>query len=129
MATTAFLDPGLATAERLVEILESSALKVVFAIWAPDDNENWRLYLVLDQAGESELKATIRVAYLIAENSDELPGRAALQYSTVDRQHFLVRAVQKAMATGSKPPILLRGLYADGAFIDEAYVIRAPKAA
>ncbi len=110
----------LATARRLVELLEQDGFKLDFAIWAKDDEEEGRLYLVPHERGESKLKQSIRVATTISKHKDELPDRHDLRYSIVTAEDPMIRAVRSATPIGGK----VRGVYRQGTYIDTAYVFR-----
>jgi hypothetical protein len=110
----------LATARRLVELLEQDGFKLDFAVWAKDDEEEGRLYLVPHERGESKLKQSIRVATTISKHKDELPDRHDLRYSIVTNDDPVIRAVRSAVPIAGK----VRGVYKQGTYIDTAYVFR-----
>lgn len=110
----------LATARRLVELLEQDGFKLDFAIWAKDDEEEGRLYLVPHERGESKLKQSIRVAATISKHKDELPDRHDLRYSIVTAEDPMIRAVRSAASVAGK----VQGVYRQGIYIDTAYVFR-----
>jgi hypothetical protein len=110
----------LATARRLVDLLERDGYGLDSAVWVVDDEGQGRLYLVPRKKGESHLKETIRVAYTITAHKDELPDRHDLRYSIVESSDPVIQAVRSATGTTGK----LRGIYKDGTYIDTAYVLR-----
>jgi hypothetical protein len=110
----------LATARRLVDLLERDGYKIDVAAWVVDEDGNGRLYLVPHERGDSELKETIRIAYTISAHKDELPGRHDLRYSIVEPKDPLIKAISSARRTGGK----LSGLFKDGTYIETAYVLR-----
>jgi hypothetical protein len=109
----------LATARRLVELLEQDGFKLDFAVWAKDEEEG-RLYLVPHDRRGSKLKQSIRVAATISEHKDELPDRHEARYSIVTAANPIIRAVQSANPVAGK----IRGVYRQGTYIDTAYVFR-----
>jgi hypothetical protein len=110
----------LATARRLVELLEQDGFGLAAAVWAVDEEGEGRLYLVPSQQNDTDLKQTIRVAYTISQHKDELPDRHDLRYSIVDSGHPVVQAVRSASSVAGK----VRGVYKNGTYIDTAYVLR-----
>lgn len=110
----------LATARRLVELLEEDGFKLDFAVWAKDDEEEGRLYLVPHKLGELKLKQSIRVATTISKHKDELPDRHDLRYSIVTSDDPVILAVRSATPVAGR----VRGVYRQGTYIDTAYVFR-----
>jgi hypothetical protein len=120
MAESETVTGELATARRLVELLEEDGFKLDFAVWAKDDEEEGRLYLVPHERAESKLKQSIRVAATISKHKNELPDRHDLQYSIVTAEDPVIRAVRSATPVAGK----VRGVYRQGTYIDTAYVFR-----
>jgi hypothetical protein len=120
MAERATVTGELATARRLVELLEQDGFKLDVAVWAKDDEDEGRLYLVPHNRDESKLKQSIRVATTISKHKDELPDRHDLRYSIVTSDHPVIRAVQSATPVAGK----VQGVYEEGTYIDTAYVFR-----
>lgn len=108
----------VATARRLVELLEQDGFKLDFAAWAKDNEEDGRLYLVPHERSESKLKQSIRVATTISRHKDELPGRHELRYSVVTSENPVIRAIRSASPVGGK----VGGIYRQGTYVDTAYV-------
>lgn len=117
MVASETMNSELATAERLVALLEQEGFGLKAAAWVIEDEGRGRLYLV-PRENRDKLDQTIRVAYVISEHKDELPGRHDLLYSVVDSNHPIVRAVLAAGPKAGK----VRGVYSNGTYIDEAYV-------
>lgn len=120
MAESETVSGELATARRLVELLEKDGFKLDFAIWARDEGQEGRLYLVPHERKESKLKQSVRVATTISKHKDELPGRHDLRYSIVTAEDPVIRAVRSATPLGGK----VEGVYRQGTYIDTAYVFR-----
>jgi hypothetical protein len=120
MAENETVTGELATARRLVELLEHDGFKLDFAVWAKGNEENGRLYIVPHERDESKLKQTIRVATIISNHKDELPDRHDLRYSIVTLDDPIVRAIQSATPIAGK----VEGVYRQGTYIDTAYVFR-----
>ncbi len=122
MVADALVIGELATARKLVELLEQDGFRLDAAVWAADDEGHSRLYLVPTYSNNDrdELRQTVRVAYTISAHRDELPDRHELRYSIVNADHPIIQAVGGASAVSGK----LRGLYKDGTYIDTAYVLR-----
>ena len=118
MVTSAIMNQELATAERLVALLKQEGFGLQAAVWVIEDEGRGRLYLVPREHGDDKLEQTIRVAYVITEHKDELPGRHDLLYSIVDSNHPVIRAVLSGAPKAGK----VRGAYSDGTYVDEAYV-------
>jgi len=121
MAERETLSEELETARRLVDLLEQDGFRLDFAVWAKDDEEDGRLYLVPRDREETKLKQTIRVATTISTHKDELPGRHDLRYSIVTPNDPVIRAVRSATPIAGK----VRGIYRQGTYIDTAYVFRS----
>src|ERR1700727_1003653 len=96
MAESETVTGELATARRLVELLEEDGFKLDFAVWAKDAEEEGRLYLVPHERTESKLKQSIRVATTISKHKDQLPDRHDLRYSVVTSDDPVIRAVRSA---------------------------------
>ncbi len=110
----------LATARRLVELLEQDGYGLESAMLVVDDEGQGRLYLVPRKRSGSNLEETVRVAYTISAHKDELPGRHDLRYSIVAPDDPVIQAVRSASATAGQ----VRGIYKDGTYVDTAYVLR-----
>jgi hypothetical protein len=110
----------LATAQRLVELLEQDGFKLDVALWAMNEEGEGRLYLVPHDQGASKLNNSIRVATTISRYKDQLPDRHDLRYSIVTSDDPVIRAVRSATTVGGK----VRGVYKQGTYIDTAYVFR-----
>ncbi len=120
MAESTAVTGELATARRLVELLEQDGFALDVAVWAKDDEAEGRLYLVPHSRNESKLRQTIRVATTISKHKDELPDRHDLRYSIVASDHPVIRAVRSATPVAGK----VQGVYDKGTYIDTAYVFR-----
>lgn len=120
MAKEQIVTGELATAKRIVELLEEEGFPLDTAVWAKEDEEEGRLYLVPKSSHESKLKQSIRVAAIISEHRDELPDRHDVRYSIVTAEHPVIRAVRAAAPATGK----LQGIYEQGTYIDTAYVFR-----
>jgi hypothetical protein len=120
MAENDVVTGELATARRLVDLLEDDGYKIDLAAWVVDEDGNGRLYLVPHDEGASQLKETIRVAHTISAHKDELPGRHDLRYSIVESKDPVIKAIRSARRTGGK----LSGIFKDGTYIETAYVLR-----
>jgi len=112
------MNSELVTAERLVALLNQEGFGLQAAVWAVEEDGRGRLYLVPRKYSDDKLEQSIRVAYVITEHKDELPGRHDLLYSIVDANHPVIRAVLAASPKAGK----VRGAYSNGTYIDEAYV-------
>ncbi len=110
----------LGTASRLLALLEQDGFAIKAAVWALDDEGRGRLYIVPEDASDSDLQQTIRVAHTIVNHKDELPGRHDLSYSVVKSDNPIVKAIRSA----SSPDGHVRGAYSNGTYVDEAYVLR-----
>jgi hypothetical protein len=110
----------LATARRLIDLLEEDGYSVDTAVWVVDEEGFGRLYLVPHQKGRSNLQDTIRVASTISAHKDELPARHDLRYSIVESKDPIIQAVRSAAVDRGR----VRGLFKDGTYIDTAYVLR-----
>jgi hypothetical protein len=110
----------LATARRLVDLLEDDGYQIDVAAWVIDEAGDGRLYLVPHDQGIAKLKETIRVAHTISAHKDELPGRHDLRYCVVEHTDPLIEAINSTRRTGSK----LSGVFKDGTYIETAYVLR-----
>jgi hypothetical protein len=111
------MNSELATADRLVTLLGQEGFRLQAAVWAIEEEGRGRLYLVPSESRD-KLDQTIRVAWVISEHKDELPGRHDLLYSIVDSNNPVVRAV---LAAAPKPG-KVRGVFSNGTYVDEAYV-------
>jgi hypothetical protein len=120
MAEKTIVTGEVATARRLVELLEQDGFRLDVAVWATDDEEEGRLYLVPRDRSESKLKQSIRVATTISKHKDELPDRHDLRYSIVTSENPVIRAIRSATPVAGK----VRGVYEKGTYIDTAYVFR-----
>lgn len=120
MAESKAVTGELATASRLVDLLEQGGFGLEAAVWVVDDEGHGRLYLVPSDRNESDLRQTIRVAQTMSENKDELPDRHDLRYSIVDSHHPVIQAVRSVSTATGK----LQGIYKNGTYIDTAYVLR-----
>jgi hypothetical protein len=120
MAENDVVTGKLATARRLVDLLEDDGYKIDLAAWVVDEDGNGRLYLVPHDQGVSQLKETIRVARTISAHKDELPGRHDLRYSIVESKDPVIKAIRSARRTGGR----LSGIFKDGTYIETAYVLR-----
>jgi len=118
MAEKTIVTGEVATARRLVELLEQDGFRLDVAVWTTDDEEG-RLYLVPRDRSESKLKQSIRVATTISKHKDELPDRHDLRYSIVTSESPVIRAIRSAT------PVAVRGVYEKGTYIDTAYVFRS----
>ncbi len=121
MAESTVVTGELATARRLVELLEQDGFRLDAAVWVVDDEGRGRLYLVPHDRNESELKQTIRVAHTISQHKDKLPDRHDLLYSIVAPDHPVIQAVRSVSPGTGK----IQGIYNNGTYIDTAYVLRA----
>ncbi len=110
----------LATARRLVELLERDGFRLDFAVWTKDEEEEGRLYLVPHERNEFKLKQSIRVAATISKYKDQLPDRHDLRYSVVTSDDPVIRAVRSATPIAGR----VHGIYQQGTYIDTAYVLR-----
>jgi hypothetical protein len=120
MAESATVTGEVATARRLVELLEQDGFKLDFAAWAKDKEEEGRLYLVPHGGNESKLRQSIRVATIISKHKDQLPGRHDLRYSVVTFENPVIRAIRSASPVAGK----VGGVYRQGTYVDAAYVFR-----
>jgi hypothetical protein len=120
MVTQQAVDGVFDTAQRLVDFLEQDGFDIEVAVWAVDDEGQGRLYLVPRDRSESELRQTIRVAHTISDHKEELPGRHDLRYSVVEPDNAVVQAVRSASSSGGR----VSGVYSNGTYVDEAYVLR-----
>lgn len=111
----------LATAIRLVDLLDQDGFAVEAAVWVLDEEGGGRLYLVHRQKSRSNLQDTIRVARTISEHKEELPARHDVRYSIVDAQNPIIQAVQSTAVTRGR----VRGVFKDGTYVGNAYVLRA----
>src|SRR5437016_14017190 len=109
----------LATAKRLVELLNVDGYGLQAAGWVIEVEGRGRLYLVPREHSNDKLRQTIEVAYVISKHKDQLPGRHDLRYSVVDSNHAIIRAVLAAAPTDGR----VRGAYSNGTYVDEAYVL------
>jgi hypothetical protein len=119
MVENAVVAAELETAERLVHLLERDGFRLDAAVWVVDEEGHGRLYLVPHDRNETELRQTIRVAYTISENKDDLPDRHDLRYSVVGLDHPVVQAVRSVGVDAGK----VRGAYKNGTYVDTAYVL------
>src|SRR4051794_8076436 len=120
MVANATLNSEFSTAEHLVELLERERSELQAAVWTIEEEGRGRLYLVPRDLDDSNLRQTIRVAYVISKHKDELPGRHDLLFSVVDANNPVVRAALKNLPGTGR----VRGAYSDGTYVDEAYVFR-----
>jgi len=118
MAENDFVTGELATAKRLVDLLERDGFGIE-AAWVIDDEGSGRHYLVPREKGKSDLQETIRVAQTISAHKDELPARYDVRYSIVEANDPIIQAVKSAASVGE-----VRGIFKDGTYIDTAYVLR-----
>jgi hypothetical protein len=118
------LDNGLGTAERLVALLEQDGFDLQAAVFAPDDEDSWRLFLVPRDPRGDDLEQMIRVAHTMSEHRDELPDRHAIRYSVVTPDHAVIRAIKPLVPSSAPFPRLVEGVYRDGTYIDRAYVLK-----
>ncbi|UYO38506.1 hypothetical protein KQX62_17530 [Rhodopseudomonas palustris] len=107
------------TAHKLIEFLERDGFPVEAAVWVIDEEGRGRLYIVPRSKARDILRATIRVAETIVNHSDELPGRQDLRYTVVKPDNPIVQAVRSV----SSPDGRVRGVYRNGTYVDEAYVL------
>lgn len=114
------LNGELATARRLLDLLDQDGYGVDTAVWVVDEEGSGRLYLVPRQKGRSNLQDTVRVASTISAHKDELPARHDLRYSIVESKDPVIKAVRSAGVDRGR----VRGLFKDGVYIDTAYVLR-----
>lgn len=114
------LTEELATAKRLVDLLEQDGYGLESAVWVVDAEGSGRLYLVPRKKGGSDLQETIRVAYTISAHKEELPGRHDLRYSIVESQNPIIQAISSATRRAGK----VRGIFKNGTYIDTAYILR-----
>jgi hypothetical protein len=117
---TATVTGGLATAKRLIELLEQDRFLLDAAVWVPNEEGYGRVYLVPRDRSESHLKQMIRVAETISHHKDELPDRHELRYSVVEPDDPVIKAVTAV----SRSPGKVQGVYRDGTYIDTAYLLR-----
>ena len=108
------------TADRLLDLLEQDGFPIETAVWVLDDEGRGRLYIVPRIWNGDTLQETFRVAQTIVDHTDELPGRYDLHYSVVRPDNPIVRAVRSV----ASPDRRVRGVYHDGTYVDEAYVLR-----
>ena len=120
MAEGGVVSQELATARRLIDLLEQDGFKLDFAVWARDDENEGRLFLVPGNHDESKLKQSIRVATTISAHKEELPNRHDLRYSIVTSDAPVFRAVRSATPVAGE----VHGVYREGTYIDTAYVLR-----
>jgi|SRR5690349_10946144 hypothetical protein len=120
MAESAVVSQELATARRLVDLPEQGGFKLDFAVWATDEEDQGRLFLVPRDRAASKLKQSIRVATTISEHKEELPNRHDLRYSIVTSDDPVIRAVRSATSVAGE----IHGVYREGTYIDTAYVLR-----
>ena len=120
MVESTVVSQELATARRLVDLLEQDGFRLDFAVWATDEENEGRLFLVPGNHDESKLKQSIRVATTISEHKEELPNRHDLRYSIVTADDPMIRAVRSAASASGE----LHGVYREGTYIDTAYVLR-----
>jgi hypothetical protein len=120
MVEDEFVSGELATARRLVDLLEQDGYGIDAAVWVVDDEGNGRLYIVPRRKGRSNLQDTILVARTISDHKDELPARHDLRYSIVESKDPIIQAVRSAAVTRGR----VRGIFKDGTYIDSAYVLR-----
>lgn len=121
MAEDNSINGELATARRLIDLLEQDGYGVDTAVWVVDEDGSGRLYLVPHQKGRSDLQDTIRVASTMSAHKDELPARHDLRYSIVESKDPIIQAVRSAAIDRGR----VRGLFKDGTYIDTAYVLRS----
>jgi hypothetical protein len=122
MVESAVVSQELVTARRLVDLLERDGFKLDFAVWATDEEDQGRLFLVPSDRTESKLNQSIRVATTISEHKEELPNRHDLRYSTVTSDDPMIRAVRSATSVADE----IHGVYREGTYIDTAYVLLRP---
>ena len=120
MVENDFMTEELATAKRLVDLLEQDGYSLESAVWVVDEEGSGRLYLVPRKRVASDLQETIRVAYTISAHKEELPARHDLRYSIVEPENPIIQAIRSATRRGGK----VRGIFKDGTYIDTAYVLR-----
>lgn len=120
MAESTVVSREFATARRLVDLLEQDGFKFDFAVWATDDKNEGRLFVVPSDRAVSKLKQSIRVATTISEHKEELPNRNDLRYSIVTSDDPVIRAVRSATSIAGE----IHGVYRAGTYIETAYVLR-----
>jgi hypothetical protein len=114
--------PSLSTVERLVDLAEAEAFPLKAAILTPDDIDRWRLYLAPRGRSTSRLEATHRVASMISQHTDDLPGWEDLLYSVVEPTHPVVKAIEAQNLGRVERRRKISGAYGGGQYLDEAYV-------
>lgn len=120
MVASTTLNTEFSTAERLVELLEQDGFGLDAAVWATEEEGRGRLYLVPREYDDAKLRQMVRIATVISNHKEELPGRHDLLFSVVDSNNPVVRAVLKSTRTTGR----VRGAYSEGTYVDEAYVFR-----
>lgn len=121
MVEDEIVNSELATAIRLVDLLDRDGFPVDAAVWVIDDEGSGRLYLVPRQRSQSNLQDTIRVARTMSDHKEELPARHDVRYSIVDAQNPIIQAVQSAAVTRGR----VRGVFKNGTYVSNAYVLRS----
>jgi hypothetical protein len=120
MVENDYMREELATAKRLVDLLEQDGYGLESAVWVVDEEGSGRLYLVPRKKGGSDLHETIRVAHTISAHKEELPARNDLRYSIVESQNPVIQAIRSA----TRRPGMVRGIFKNGTYIDTAYILR-----
>jgi alkyl hydroperoxide reductase subunit AhpC len=120
MAEIDHLTEELATAKRLVDLLEQDGYGLESAVWVVDEEGSGRLYLVPRKKGGSDLQETIRVAHTISAHKEELPARHDVHYSIVESQNPIIQAINSSTRRAGK----VRGIFKNGTYIDTAYILR-----
>jgi hypothetical protein len=110
MVEDAIVNSELATAVRLVDLLDQDGFAVEAAVWVIDDEGSGWLYLLPRQKSRSNLEDTIRVARTMSDHKEELPARHDVRYSIVDAQNPIIQAVQSAAVTRGR----VRGVFKAG---------------
>lgn len=113
------------TAQRLVRILPEEGYKLKAAVWALRGDETWRLLLVPDHPFEGNLKETLKVAYVISERRDDLPGRHNLQFVVVEESDPIVAAIMDAARDARHAPAEFEGIHHGSTYVEKAVVLKA----
>jgi hypothetical protein len=117
---------GEATAGRFVDAAERDGTRLAAAVWAADNNDRGRLYLVPDQPrrGRGLEGVHHRLASVLQGLLQESPAFGELMFSVV-HDHFPVIDSLRGSGIGSRRlPFVVRGTYGGGTYLDRATVFR-----
>ena len=123
MADLISLDLGISAASKFLALLDSNGYALRAAVWAPRDEEEWRL-LLLPETTEGDLRETAKVIEIMSMHSDQFPGRRRPRFEIVRPNHPLIQAMRRFPVAASDHPREVRGVFDGPNYFDQAVILR-----